>query len=80
MQMARREGRAILTDDRDFGLLVERAPAPTPGIILLRLHPLGRSARATRVAEILNALGDSLRNELVVIEPGQILRRAFRRP
>jgi predicted nuclease of predicted toxin-antitoxin system len=61
MRLARLENRAILTDDRDFGLLAERELQPPPAIILLRLNPLGRTARAKRISEVLQTLADSPR-------------------
>ena len=42
---AEREGRVLVTDDRDFGLLVFRLQNPSTGVIFLRLHeakPAGR--------------------------------------
>ena len=71
--------RAILTHDRDFGLLAERELAQPPAIILMRLDPLARAARARRVLEALRLLGDTIGDEIVVIEPAQIRRRPYQR-
>ncbi len=46
LQRARAEQRVILTSDRDFGLLAERDRHEPPAVILLRLDPLSRTARA----------------------------------
>jgi predicted nuclease of predicted toxin-antitoxin system len=73
------ESRVILTDDRDFGLLAERESDQPPTIVLLRLDPLSRTARVRRAVEVLNSLGDTLRQELVVVEPAQVRRRPYRR-
>jgi len=62
-----------------FGLLAEREPDQPPTIVLLRLDQLSRAARIKRVVETLNSLGDTLRQELVVLEPAQIRRRPYRR-
>ena len=59
-------------------LLAERESNRPAAVVLLRLDQLGRAARVTRAAETLNLLGDSLRRELVVVEPGQIRRRPYR--
>ena len=76
-QRARAERRIIVTGDRDFGLLAERTVDRPPAIILMRLDPLTRMARAARVAEAVAQLGDGIGAELVVIEPAQIRRRPF---
>jgi predicted nuclease of predicted toxin-antitoxin system len=80
MQQARAEQRAILTSDRDFGLLAERDSGTPPAVILLRLDALGRPARAKRAADVVRMLGDTPDDELVVVEPGQIRRRPYRHP
>ena len=77
---ARAEHRIIVTDDRDFGLLAERAVDRPPAIVLIRLDPLARTARARRVAEAIGQLGDGISDELVVIEPAQIRRRRYQKP
>jgi predicted nuclease of predicted toxin-antitoxin system len=79
MIRARIEGRTILTDDRDFGLLVERGRDRPPAVILLRLDPLGRTARARRVVDVLRSLGDAPVSALMVIEPGQVRQRLYPR-
>ncbi|MBX9828409.1 MAG: DUF5615 family PIN-like protein [Xanthobacteraceae bacterium] len=73
------EGRVIVTSDRDFSLFAERESDAPPAIVLLRLDPLSRAARARRAMEMLNTLGDALHDELVVVEPAQIRRRPYRR-
>jgi predicted nuclease of predicted toxin-antitoxin system len=77
LRRAHIDGRAILTDDRDFGLLAERERAHSPAIILLRLDPLGRMARARRILEVLGSLGNTPERAIVVIEPGQVRRRLY---
>jgi predicted nuclease of predicted toxin-antitoxin system len=79
MELARVQGRLILTDHRDFGLLAERALDRPPAVLLMRLDPLSRMARVTRVVEALHSLGDTLGDELIVVEPGQIRRRTYHR-
>jgi predicted nuclease of predicted toxin-antitoxin system len=39
LAIAKREGRILITDDRDFGDLVVRSQQPHAGIIYLRLGP-----------------------------------------
>jgi len=78
MRQAQTEHRAILTDDRDFGLLAEREQENPPTILLLRLYPLDRMARVKRAAEAVSSLGRTPGPELVVIEPAQIRCRPYR--
>jgi predicted nuclease of predicted toxin-antitoxin system len=72
--------RIIITNDRDFGLLVERAAERPPAVILLRLAPLARLARTSRLVDALMQLKNGIDDELVVIEPTQIRRRRYQRP
>ena len=74
---AREQVRAILTDDLDFGRLAEVAGSPCPMIVLLRLDPLGRLARAKRVLNAIDSLGDAVDGKIAVIEPGQVRLRTF---
>jgi predicted nuclease of predicted toxin-antitoxin system len=79
IRRAQTDHRIILTGDRDFGLLAEREAAP-PAIILMRLDPLDRAARARRLSEALQSIGPTIANEIVVIEPAQVRRRAYGKP
>lgn len=76
---ARLENRAVLTDDLDFGRLAEGERAHTPTVLLMRLGPLSRAARAKRVCEIVNSFGGAITGQLVLIEPGQVRIRSFGR-
>ena len=76
-QLAREQNRVILTADLDFGQLSEFERELPLGIVLLRLHPLQRTSRIERIVTVLNSLGDAIRHNLVVIEPGQVRIRAL---
>jgi predicted nuclease of predicted toxin-antitoxin system len=75
---AKREERAIVTDDLDFGLLFERQGAPGPTVFLMRVGLLGRKARADRVLDVINSCAETPTGQLVVIEASQIRRRSFK--
>ena len=75
---AKAEGRAILTDDLDFGLLFERQRAPGPTVFLMRVGLLGRKARAERVLDVIDSCAEMPTGQLVVIEASQIRRRTFK--
>jgi predicted nuclease of predicted toxin-antitoxin system len=75
---AHREGRILVTLDKDFGELVVVHGAPHPGIIRL----VGFSARqqAAMCARILGHYSDELsRGALVTVDPGRVRVRPGRR-
>ncbi|MBI3675675.1 MAG: DUF5615 family PIN-like protein [Proteobacteria bacterium] len=77
--IAQQQNRILLTDDLDFGRLAESAVTHPPAIVLMRLDPLSRYARAQRVVETLQLLGESLIGNLIVLESTQTRLRAFNR-
>ena len=77
--MAREQNRAIVTDDLDFGRLATLELESHPTVILMRLDPLGRAARAKRVVDVIASLGNATQSQLIVIEPAQIRLRTFDR-
>jgi predicted nuclease of predicted toxin-antitoxin system len=72
LAVAMREGRILITEDRDFGELVVRQRAEVPGVVLLELDRLSNMAEADRVSVILSANADKLAGHLTVIEPGRV--------
>lgn len=68
LAIARREGRVVLTNDKDFGELVFRDRLPHAGVILFRL---GYVPLAVRIALLERALSDhaSRLDELIVVTP-----------
>ena len=72
LDIAAREQRIFLTEDRDFGQLVYAAATPASGVILLRFPS---SARAGLPAAVLNLVanhGEKLRERFVVVQPGRV--------
>ena len=76
-QVARYQGRILLTDDLDFGHLAELEHVHPPAIVLMRLDPLGRVARAERVLTVMGSLGEAMHGQLVIVEPGQLRLRVL---
>jgi predicted nuclease of predicted toxin-antitoxin system len=72
IDMAARENRVFLTEDRDFGQLVYAATKSTPGVILLRFP----SSRRTQLPGVILALieqhSEKLANHFVVVQPGRV--------
>jgi predicted nuclease of predicted toxin-antitoxin system len=66
LAIAHREGRVLVTDDRDFGELVFREGRPHSGVIYLRLGITTRQFRLERLAHVLAHHADELRRFMVV--------------
>jgi predicted nuclease of predicted toxin-antitoxin system len=71
-EMAEREGRIFLTEDRDFGQLVYAAANPASGVILLRYPSTARAMLPTIVIEMLAQFAEKLLGRFVVLEPGRV--------
>lgn len=69
LEVARSEGRLLLTEDKDFGELVFRIKRHLPGIILLRLpiEPRGQEEQRERVREVLRREAGKLNGHYTVI-------------
>ena len=74
LAIARREGRVIVANDRDFGELVFRQRLPHAGVILLRLETGGLSAKQVWLQRIVNEYADRLDQFIVVTERGVRIR------
>jgi predicted nuclease of predicted toxin-antitoxin system len=76
---ASREGRILITEDRDFGELVVRQRLGVPGIVLLELDQLSNVAEADLAATVVATNVDKLSGNLLVIEPGRVRIRPLSR-
>jgi len=72
---AQREGRLLLTEDKDFGELVFRRMRLVPGLVLRRIAPERRSLKWTRLEAAINKLGESLYGRYTVIEQSRFRSR-----
>lgn len=66
LDIARREGRTVITDDRDFGELVFRLRQPHAGVLYLRLETTRLSVLIARLDDVLATHRDRLDRFLVV--------------
>ncbi|MCZ7564981.1 MAG: DUF5615 family PIN-like protein [Burkholderiales bacterium] len=64
-----REARVLLTEDKDFGQLVFAANRESVGVVLIRSPASARSALATRVVQLVQREGESLRGAFIVLQP-----------
>jgi predicted nuclease of predicted toxin-antitoxin system len=72
VDLAVREGRILLTEDKDFGQLVYAAKRDTGGVILLRYPATARTNLSKAVVELVGRLGESLIGRFVVMQPSRV--------
>jgi predicted nuclease of predicted toxin-antitoxin system len=69
---ATREGRILITEDRDFGEMVVRQRLGVLGVVLLELDRLSNVAEVDLVAAVISANAERLHGNLLVIEPARV--------
>jgi predicted nuclease of predicted toxin-antitoxin system len=72
IEMAARDGRLLLTEDRDFGQLMYAAGKPAFGVILMRFPSTVRAALPGSVVAFVGEHGARLAGRFVVMEPGRV--------
>ena len=70
--LALREGRILLTEDKDFGQLVFAAGSKSVGVILTRFSAGARSALGARMLDLVRKHADRLTGSFVVLQPKRI--------
>ena len=80
LELARREDRILVTEDKDFGEHVVRGGASVPGVILLRLPARRGIEIAERVMHVIDELGDQLVGKYVVVLRDRIRLRTLDEP
>jgi predicted nuclease of predicted toxin-antitoxin system len=68
--LAGREGRILLTEDKDFGWLAFVAGAGNEGVILVRFPGTARQALGPSVLDLVTTHGAALRGSFTVLQPG----------
>jgi predicted nuclease of predicted toxin-antitoxin system len=71
IELARSEGRILLTEDKDFGQLVFAAARQNSGVVLLRWPVSARSSLGAALVEFAASHGESLTGAFCVVEPGR---------
>ncbi len=71
LQEAYRDGRIVVTEDKDFGELVHRLHYETRGVVLIRIPDTMRPTKAHRMHELTRRHGDQLPGRFVVVETRQ---------
>ncbi|MBI4337620.1 MAG: DUF5615 family PIN-like protein [Chloroflexi bacterium] len=72
IELAAREGRLLLTEDKDFGQLVYAHPHPNAGVILLRFPARAHSRLPEVVVDLVGKRADQLVGHFVVVGPGRV--------
>jgi len=69
---AHREGRILLTEDKDFGRLVFASQSESAGVILIRFPGNARKLLFSTIVSLVKQKRNELPNAFVVVQPGQI--------
>ncbi len=77
LEVANKEGRILITRDKDFGELVWRLKMVHAGIILVRAEGLSSMARAKLVLNFIYANTNLLADHFIVVQPGTSRIRAM---
>lgn len=79
LAQATNDGRLLVTEDRDFGLLTFRNRQPAVGVIIVAVSAFTWPAAklAQHVCDVLEELGQSCIGSLTTIEPGRFRQRTF---
>ena len=72
INLAVRESRALLTEDKDFGQLVYASAAESPGVMLIRFPANTRKNIATIVVEFIERNTEKIKGHFIVVQPGRI--------
>lgn len=74
------DDRIVIAEDKDFGYLVHVSAVPSVGVVYLRFPAPARSTMPAQICEAVGRLGERLRGEFVVIQPGKVrIARGVRR-
>jgi predicted nuclease of predicted toxin-antitoxin system len=72
IELAVREARIVLTEDKDFGRLVYATRKNSSGVILIRYPPNARSAMPQAIVDLIREEQERLVGSFVVASPGLI--------
>lgn len=75
VELAMREGRLLLTEDKDFGELVFRRGRDVPGIVLLRISSESPGLQNERLMTAIDQYNDGLFGQYLVIEEARFRSR-----
>src|SRR5689334_15864987 len=71
-ELSRKEARILLTEDKDFGQLVQALSGARVGVILLRFPARARSQIGANVVRVVEMFSEELERGFTVPEPGHV--------
>lgn len=72
IDLAVRESRVLLTEDKDFGQLVFASSVKSAGVILIRYPAHARQTMVKAIVELIQKNPGKVGNHFVVVQPGRI--------
>lgn len=72
IELAVREDRVLLTEDKDFGQLVYAGAHDSSGVVLIRFPTNDRAELPGKALQAIQNLGDRLVGAFIVLEPNRI--------
>ena len=72
LEIASREQRVLLTEDKNFGQLVFAATMPTNGVIFIRYPAAARPALPQIILDLINTEAERLTGSFTVVQPSRI--------
>jgi len=72
IELAIRENRVLLTEDKDFGQLVFAHGGRNTGIVLIRFPSTARKQIADDVVRLVEIEGEGLKGCFAVLQPGRV--------
>jgi len=72
IELAARDKRVLLTEDKDFGRLVYAKGSSSRGVLLLRFPATARSELCHAVVRLIEQEGNKLQGAYTVLQPGYV--------
>jgi predicted nuclease of predicted toxin-antitoxin system len=72
MELAYRDDRILLTEDKDFGWLAFVAHRNNPGVILIRFPAASRPVLPASIVRLVTDHGTELKGAFAVLRPGSV--------
>ncbi len=80
LSTAASQRRVLLTEDKDFGMLVVRLALPAYGVVLIRIDPADSPAKLARIRELLRDHPARLAGMFVVVQKDRFRFRPLTPP
>lgn len=72
IEKAAREGRVLLTEDKDFGWLVYVSQVESAGVILIRYPGNARATLGKVIARLVQEREEEIIGKFIVVQPGYV--------